>query len=102
MAHEHPPLTIRDNPAAHRYETEVDGELAVAYYRLAGTTITFTHTEVPERFEGRGIGGALARFALDDARARGLKVAPRCPFIKAYIDRHPEYQPLVIGQRDEA
>jgi predicted GNAT family acetyltransferase len=102
LAHEHPPLTIRDNPAAHRYETEVDGELAVAYYRLAGTTITFTHTEVPERFEGRGIGGALARFVLEDARARGLQVIPRCPFISAYIRRHPEYQPLVLGQRDEA
>jgi predicted GNAT family acetyltransferase len=102
MASEHPPLTIRDNPAAHRYETEVDGELAVAYYQLAGTTITFTHTEVPERFEGRGIGGALARFALEDARARGLGVIPRCPFISAYIRRHPEYQPLVLDYKGEA
>ncbi len=97
MASNHPPLTVRDNPAAHRYEADVDGELAVAYYRLAGSTITFTHTEVPERLEGRGIGGALASFVLDDARARGLKVIPRCPFIKAYIDRHPEYQSLVHG-----
>lgn len=98
MASDHPPLTIRDNPTAHRYETELDGELAVVYYRLAGPTISFTHTEVPERFEGRGIGGALARFVLEDARARGLQVIPLCPFVKAYIERHPEYQSLVIGE----
>ena len=45
MTSEHPPLTIRDNPAAHRYETEVDGDLAVAYYTLSGEVITFTHAE---------------------------------------------------------
>ncbi len=102
MASEHPPLMIRDNPAAGRYETEVDDELAVAYYLLIGATITFTHTEVPERLEGRGIASQLARFVLEDAGARGLEVIPRCPFISAYIRRHPEYQPLVVGHRGEA
>ncbi len=57
--------------------------------------ITFTHTEVGDAFEGRGVGGQLARRALDDARARGLRVQPRCSFIRSWIDRHDDYQDLV-------
>lgn len=90
-------LEIHDNAAASRYETTVEGRLAFAEYMLTGANITFTHTEVPVELEGRGIASQLARFALDDARARGLAVIPLCPFIKAYIARHPEYQPLVFG-----
>lgn len=90
-------LQIVDNPKASRYETQVGGQLAFAEYMLTGPNITFTHTEVPEELEGRGIASQLARFALDDARARGLAVIPLCPFISAYIRRHREYQPLVFG-----
>jgi predicted GNAT family acetyltransferase len=88
-------VTVRDNPGAERYEAEVDGGLAVAAYRLGGDTIVFTHTEVPEELEGQGIAGQVVRFALDDARARGLRVEPRCPYVAEYIRRHPEYQDLV-------
>jgi predicted GNAT family acetyltransferase len=102
MASEHPPLTIRDNPAAGRYETEVEGEPAFVAYMLTGQNITFTHTEVPERLEGRGIASELARFVLEDARARGLEVIPLCPFISAYIRRHPAYRPLVFGYKGGA
>ena len=49
------------------------------------------------RFEGQGLGARLARFALDDARERGLRVVPLCPFIAAFVKRHPEYQDLVVG-----
>ena len=87
-------LEIRDNRAAGRYEADVGGGLAIAEYRLDGDTITFTHTEVPRELEGRGIGSRLARFALDDARARGLRVVPRCSFIADYIRHHPEDQSL--------
>lgn len=69
--------------------------MAFAAYRRSPGTVTFTHTEVPEALEGRGIGAQLVRGALDDARARGEKVVPLCPFVAAYITRHPEYQDLL-------
>jgi predicted GNAT family acetyltransferase len=104
MSEQHPPLDMRDNPAESRYEAAIDGDVAVAEYILQGNEIVFTHTEVPEAFEGRGIASQLARFALDDARARGLAVIPSCPFIANYIQHHAEYQPLVAGgdNRDDA
>ena len=59
----------------------------------------FTHTEVDDRFEGQGVGSALARFALDDVRAEGTRrVVPRCPFIKGWIDKHPDYADLTRGR----
>ena len=66
-------LTIRDNPEKHRFEADIgDGSLAIAEYTLPAGKIMFTHTEVPPEHEGRGIGSALIRFALDSARERGL------------------------------
>lgn len=90
-------LEIRDNPEASRYETRIGDQIAFAEYMLTGPNITFTHTEVPVELEGQGIASALARFALEDVRTRGLAVIPLCPFISAYIRRHREYQPLVFG-----
>ncbi|HEV7195439.1 MAG TPA: GNAT family N-acetyltransferase [Pedococcus sp.] len=88
--------TVADNPARHRYEVSVDGVIAgVAVYRRDGPTVTFVHTEVDVEFEGQGIGGALARGALDDVRAQGGRVVAECPFIKAWIASHPSYQDLV-------
>ena len=86
---------VRNNQAAHRYELEVEGQLALAAYRLRPGRITFTHTEVPDALEGRGIGSRLVKAALDDARAQGLKVVPACPFVKHYMDKHPETQDLL-------
>jgi predicted GNAT family acetyltransferase len=85
-----------DNHTLHRYEAQVPGGTAFAAYRLKPGEIVFTHTEVPEESEGHGVGDALARFALDDARARGLKVMPLCPFIAVWIGRHPEYKTLTV------
>lgn len=90
------------NPEQHRYEAHLDGELAgFADYELRGDDlIVFTHTEVDDAFEGHGVGGALARFALDDVRSTGARrVVPRCPFIKEWIEKHPDYQDLVAGGR---
>lgn len=84
-----------NNEAEHRYELEVDGHKAVAAYRLRPGRITFTHTEVPDAIGGRGVGTRLIKAALDDARAKGLKVVPICPFVKHYIDRHPGEQDLL-------
>ena len=86
---------VRNNEAEHRYELEVDGQMAIAEYRLRPGRISFTHTEVPNALEGRGIGTRLVKAALDDARARGLKVVPICPFVKHYIDTHPEERDLL-------
>jgi uncharacterized protein len=89
-------IEVRDRPDEERYEAAAGGRLAgVAAYRLRPGVITFTHTVVEPEWEGRGVGGALARAALDDARARGLRVVPRCPFIAAWIRRHREYADLV-------
>ena len=88
-------MDVRNNEAAGRYELEVDGQLAIAEYRLRRGRISFTHTEVPDSLEGRGIGKTLVKAALDDARRQRLKVVPICPFVKHYIDTHPEEQDLL-------
>jgi predicted GNAT family acetyltransferase len=86
---------VRDNKAEHEFELVVDGHRAVAAYQLEGDTIVFTHTIVPKAIEGRGVASRLIRGALDQARDRGLKVIPQCPFVAAYIKRHPDVQDLL-------
>ena len=86
---------VRNVPEAARYELEVDGHTAIAAYHERDGVIYFSHTEVPPEAEGQGVGSALARGALDDARRRGLEVVPSCAFIAAFIRRHPEYHDLV-------
>ncbi|MEU6426555.1 GNAT family N-acetyltransferase [Microbispora sp. NPDC046973] len=87
---------VADNPEASRFEITVDGALAgFADYRLNGPRISFTHTEIDPAFEGRGLGSTLVRAALDAARDAGLSVLPFCPFVKRYIERHPDYLDLV-------
>lgn len=85
------------NPDEHRYEAHLDDELAgFAEYQLTDELVVFTHTEVDPRFEGKGVGSALARFALDDVRAEGSrKVLPLCPFIKGWMGKHPDYLDLI-------
>jgi uncharacterized protein len=73
----------------------VDGHRAIAAYQLEEGKIVFTHTIVPKAIEGRGVASKLIKAALDSSRDRGLRVVPLCPFVKAYIERHPEYQALV-------
>ncbi|HEX2312263.1 MAG TPA: GNAT family N-acetyltransferase [Thermomonospora sp.] len=87
---------ISENAGESRYEIRVDGRLAgFAEYRTRDGARVFTHTEVDPEFEGRGLGGALARGALDDVRSKGLRAVPLCPFIKGWIERHPDYADLV-------
>jgi hypothetical protein len=87
-------MEVVHNPQFERFEIDLDGQLAIAEYRLEGDDIYFTHTEVPPAFEGRGVGGKLARAALEYAKAQGYTVHALCSFIAAYIQRHPEYQDL--------
>ena len=86
---------VRNDVADHRYVLEVDGEYAIAAYRLESDVVIFTHTVVPPDQQGHGIGSALIKGALGDARRRGLKVVPDCPFVAAYIERHPEERDLL-------
>ncbi len=92
---------VRDNPGANRYEVLL-GDVVAGFseYRTHADRIVFTHTEVDPAFAGKGIGSRLAAGALDDVRARGLKVTPICPFIAAYIRRHPTYADLVVERHD--
>lgn len=83
---------VTNHEAAKRYEVHVDGELAgLTTYRLHDDRVVFTHAEVYPRWEGHGVGSALARGALDDAIAHGKLITPRCPFIVSYVRRHPSY-----------
>lgn len=87
---------IRNNTDGQRYEVSVDGKPAgFAEYRLRNNRVIFTHTEVDSAYEGHGLGSTLARFALDDVRERNLSAVPLCPFIAAWIKRHPDYRDLV-------
>lgn len=90
---------ITDNPAARRFEAHVDGALAgYAEYQLTDELVVFTHTEVEPAFEGQGVGSAIARYALDGLVATGTRKALAvCPFIKGWIQRHPEYLAVTYG-----
>jgi predicted GNAT family acetyltransferase len=90
-------MEIRDNRERSRFEAGSGAALAVASYRRQGKRVTFTHTEVPPELRGQGVGEALAQAALEAARAEGLEVVPLCPFIAAYIRRHPEFADLVAS-----
>ena len=86
---------VVNNTAKQRYELAVDGHIAATYYRITGGLITFVHTEVPPELGGKGIGSRLIKGALDQVRAGGLKVIAQCPFVKAYIEKHPDYADLL-------
>lgn len=92
-------IEVTRNDAENRYEARLAGALAgFAQYQLAKDLVVFTHTEVDPAYEGRGVGGALARAALDDVRADGTrKVLIVCPFITGWIGRHREYADLLYG-----
>jgi len=91
-------------PEAKRYEARVDGasEVAgVAEYIRTTELIAFVHTEVKAEYEGAGVGSALVRAALDEARAANLRVLATCPFFAGWISRHPEYQDLLYQSRSK-
>ena len=85
-------------PEQSRYELRLDGRVVgvLAYHRRPGR-VAFTHTNVARACEGRGFASRMVAQALEDARREGLEVAPLCPFVRHYIDKHPEYQALVAS-----
>lgn len=76
------------------FHATVDGLRCEADYRLADGAMHMTHTDVPPPLQGRGIAARLVRAALEHAQREGLQVAPHCPYVAAYLQRHPELEPL--------
>ncbi len=93
-------VEVTRNEERSRYEARVEGEVAgFAEYELDTDRIVFTHTVVKDEYEGKGVGSSLARKALDDVRSDGgRRVVPQCKFIKAWIEKHPDYEDLVQPQ----
>lgn len=89
-------VSVADVPERSRFEVTVGGQLAgFCEYTREGGIISFTHTEVFGEYSGRGLAGTLVAAALDEARRNGWMVRPLCPYVAAYIKRHPEYADLV-------
>lgn len=82
-------VVVRDNRDAHRFEVVKDGWTAFLRYERAPAAFVIIHTEVPEALQGQGLGSLLARTALESARADGLPIVVRCPFVREYLRRHP-------------
>ena len=87
--------SFRDNRTANRYELDIECATATADYRIGPGVVTVTYTEVPPSMRGRGIGAKLSRAVLEQIRAEGLKVIPRCGFFARFIKEHPEYHDLL-------
>jgi predicted GNAT family acetyltransferase len=90
------PVTVREDAEANRFEAVDESGVVAGFaaYRRYPDRIVFTHTVVDDAFEGRGVGSTLVRAALDAVREEGLRVVPQCPFVKSYIERHPDYADL--------
>jgi hypothetical protein len=89
------PSGVHDNTDLSRFELDADGLTTFMNYRLAGNVISLDHTETPVAARGRGLASRLVEGALQIVRARALKIVPRCPFVRAYLGKHPEYDDLV-------
>ncbi len=89
---------VFNNESESRFQTSIDGQVALLQYRLSDGVITFVHTEVPSALEGRGLGGELVRTGLEHARSNDLRVVPQCSFVASYLKSHPEFKDLVVAQ----
>lgn len=87
---------VKINEAESQYELNLPEGKALITYEIDGNTMSILHTEVPEAVEGQGIASELAKFALNDARKKQLKVKVYCRFVKIFLRRHPEYQDLIV------
>jgi predicted GNAT family acetyltransferase len=92
-----PKYDVVHEPDRDRFAVHAEGQTAVLEYRRASHEVVFRHTGVPQELNGHGIGSRLAKTGLDWARAEGLRVVAGCPFVAAYIERHPEYADLTQG-----
>jgi len=89
-------VTVQNDSQAHRFVTTVDGHSAhLDYVQHKDGVLNLIHTEVDPALRGQGVGEAVVRFALDEARRNGTRIIPTCPFVKRFLERHGEYQDLV-------
>ena len=90
-------FNVINNTQRQQFQLSIEGEIAFLEYRMQDDIIVLMHTEVPERFGGRGIASALAAAAFDYAKKNSLKVKVYCPFVRSWLQRHPEQAPLVVN-----
>ena len=83
-------MRVIDNPALSRFELAIDGQTAFLSYERTRDSLRLIHTEVPEAWRGRGFGETLVKGAFEAARAEGVRVVAVCPFVRAYLEKHPE------------
>ena len=89
--------TVINNTEKNRFEISHGSQLSKLEYRMKDDEfIDLVHTEVPEDLTGQGIGSSLVTAALEYARENDLKAIPSCPFVASYVDRHPEWQDIVV------
>ena len=89
---------VTHNESARQFEMPVSGGLAVLQYERSAGQIDLLHTSVPRKDEGNGHGSALVQAALDYARRAGLTVAATCPFVRTYVEKHPDQRDIVVGR----
>jgi predicted GNAT family acetyltransferase len=94
-------VDVRDHREASRFEAVVDGEVAFLQYERRPNAFVFLHTEVPESLRGRGIASQLAQVGLQSARAEGLPIVVRCPFVQAYLKKHRAVGPSPTERPNE-
>ncbi|MEM0518529.1 MULTISPECIES: GNAT family N-acetyltransferase [Aequorivita] len=88
-------MRVIDNKEKNRFEAEVDGHKAIIEYTVKPGVLSLDHTEVPKELSGQGIASEMTEMVLLQIELRGLKVIPTCPFIKKYIEKHPEWKSIV-------
>ncbi len=89
-------LEVKNNQTKNQFEANLDGKTAlIKYSKEDDGTLNLFHTEVPDEFEGKGVGSQLVKNALEQIKAADLKINPSCPFVANFIKRHPEYKNLV-------
>ena len=89
-------LKVENNESKHRFEINLDeGTVFILYTKQGENVYNLYHTEVPPQFAGKGVGSALAKGTLEYIKAEGKQIIPTCPFVAAYLKKHPEYQELV-------
>lgn len=89
-------LKVINNKEREQFEIDLDGKTALIAYTEQNGVVAMTHTEVPPEFEGKGVGSRLVKEALETLKSEGKRVRPLCTFVAAYIERHPEYESLVV------
>lgn len=88
-------IDVTDNLEKHRFESTIEGHTAFIDYKLRPGVIKVLHTEVPKELEGRGVASTMTKYVLEHIAANNLQLVPLCPYMRAYLKKHPEYQYLV-------